>query len=168
MEPAEKPFFHLEQARFSRMDREELFTYLMACVDTVPDQRRVTVLFSDIEQELSDSSQLAPALVTAEEGDMAPVEYLRLGEVSEAARRTRRILALDTGTDEAEGDDPFRNAPRVHLSIPRIDTYLSGDKSVLGTSVFDRVTDHVSNCSGCGDVIEDRKQDVTLQTRSES
>jgi hypothetical protein len=126
-------------------------------VSTLPNRRAVTVTFAELAQRLRRQADgLAPLL---EVGDPSPWQYLRLGEISQAARAVQ--FYAQNGPPQG-GDDPFAAERPVHVSTPRLDAYVSGDRLVLGDAVYDEIDRHLESCDACRAAAEYRRSRLGL------
>ena len=91
-----------------------------------------------------------------EAGDVSPFDYIELGELS-AALRTARVAAGVEQPGSASGPSPYDNAAVVHLSVPRVDLYVRGERDALGEQTFDHMAKHIAHCHVCEDAVEIRR-----------
>jgi hypothetical protein len=91
-----------------------------------------------------------------EAGDVSPFDYIELGELS-AALRTARVTAGVEQPGSASGPSPYDDIAVVHLSVPRVDLYVRGERDVLGERTFEHMTEHIARCHACEDAVEIRR-----------
>lgn len=128
-------------------------------VSTVPNRRAVTMTLAELTvQTGQDGDGLADLL---ELGDPSPWDYLRLGEIAQAAR-VARINARAVAPEDRYREGPFKAEQRVHISTPRLDAYLRGERDVLGEPVFTRIAAHIDGCDACHAAADYRRERLTL------
>lgn len=140
-----------------KFDRCTRFLQLMLeaaeLADTVQAHRQIVQSCARVSKTTQDVYALEALLRS---GDTSPLELFGIGEAS-AAVRNARIAAGAARAGLTVGPSPFDTAPTVHLSVPRVELYVRGERQLLGESIFDRMTEHIDGCSACREVVEHRR-----------
>lgn len=132
----------------------ELLQEAAETVETVPSRRAAIMTFADlIRQTGQEPDGLATLL---EVGDPSPWEYVGLGEIAQAARVVR-INARVERPEDRDPQGPFKVSQRVHISTPRLDAFIRGERDVLGHEVYKRIGEHVASCKACGAAADYRR-----------
>lgn len=127
-----------------------LVTRTAGLVDTVPDRREVVVESARLLKAIGGDAAQLEELQTTQDGGYTAIDYIRLGELEEAVEHVRN-LANRVIDGQAMADDPFAEAPAVHLSTTRIDMLIKGRQKELGVEVANHMALHIENCPGCSD-----------------
>jgi hypothetical protein len=90
------------------------------------------------------------------EGEFSALEYIELGELS-SAERVARIAAGKQAPAGEFGPSPYDHLPTVHLSVPRVDLYVRGERDVLGERTFENMKAHVDECLACKGAVASRQ-----------
>lgn len=147
-------------AGYERLGRCQRFLSLVArmagLVDVVFDRREVVIGCAGL---LKDTGQ-GPARLEElfRQGGFSAVDYLRLGEVSAALEQVQALAAPGSAQQARLPEhDPFATAPTVHLSTTRIDSYVVGERELLGDEVSNRIKLHLPECDACRNAVEYRR-----------
>ena len=136
----------------------DLLWTLTGLVDTVSDKRAVTmecaVLLKDVHRDAAGLGRLLA------EGEPPGLELIRLGEISAAAAAARRSAGASHPWEQTSEELPYAAVEQVHLSLPRLDLYLQGDREALGHGVYDRITVHVEECGACVTALATRRRQL--------
>lgn len=141
-----------------QIDRCRLYVATVAStacqVVTMSDRRAVVLELGRIVHDRRlDAKSLRKALERTGADDISALEYVRLGEISSAARAARAAAGLRREAISESGG-PFGNVPRVHLSPGRIGQYLAGSRDLLGDAVFNFIGEHLGSCEACDAAVE--------------
>jgi hypothetical protein len=123
-------------------------------VSTLPNRRAVTMTFAELVGQTGRNAQGLASLF--EEGDPSPWQYVRLGEVAQAARAVRLNAQVES-PEERDESGPYGGERRVHVSTPRLDAYIHGDREALGDSVYEEIGRHLESCETCRAAAEYRR-----------
>lgn len=119
---------------------------LVALVDTASDKHLAAGAYAALlALAAGDRAKLDAALHT---GDPSPRDLFALGEI--AAGERMAALALEGREPRRDPDtNPFDERPTIHLSTPRLELYLRGDRATLGPNVYERIRQHLRDCGPC-------------------
>jgi hypothetical protein len=125
-------------------------------VDTVWDKRRVVTEWASLLDAVGEGASVQEVVAAIEatmsepgEDRLSPLGYVELGEVDQAAGLVRERL----GKLQSAPTDPYRGAPRVHLSESRIDLLLDDAEDLLGKTVHRRMKAHLDECDVCREAV---------------
>ncbi len=90
------------------------------------------------------------------EGKVSALDYLELGEISSAVRVARIAAGVEL-PGSAVGPSPYDGDPVVHLSVPRQDLYVRGERDILGERAFANITSHIGECRACEGAVQARR-----------
>jgi hypothetical protein len=96
---------------------------------------RVTDVGSKLDDELREIGR----------EDLSPSGYMRLGEVDKAGA----VVRARFDPRPVAATNPYAGTETVHLSESRIKLYLADERELLGSAVFDRITEHRLSCEPC-------------------
>lgn len=75
-------------------------------------------------------------------------KYLALGEI-DAAERVARAHLSGTAQAADPATNPFDARPTIHISTPRLEAYVRGDRDALGPGVYAKIEQHLEGCRAC-------------------
>lgn len=78
----------------------------------------------------------------------SPRQYMRLGEIGQAARFARIMVDAYRPEDLSLTILPSYGHP-AHISTPSLDAYVRGQREAFGDDVFDAIDEHVHVCRHC-------------------
>jgi hypothetical protein len=140
-----------------RLDNCERFLRLLCdaseMVATVRSRRFVTRTCAGLIRQTREDAAGLRGLFEA--GDPTPFEYIRLGEVAEAARAVR--VRASAGRPE---DERPAGASPAHISTPRLDAHIRRERETLGEAAFESIGGHLERCDACRGEAERRRQQI--------
>ncbi len=139
----------------ARGDARAVFVHevgqITALLDTEPDRRMAALAYAHL-LELA-GGNLEKVRAALQVGNPPPRELFALGEISSGERFAAAALGGSPVVRDSS-TNPFDAAPRVHISMPRLELYVHGDRATLGPRVFARINDHVHGCTACADAAD--------------
>ncbi|HEX8082650.1 MAG TPA: hypothetical protein VF529_00060 [Solirubrobacteraceae bacterium] len=126
----------------------ELLTYVeetVGLVDTLSDRRRLFLAAVRIARA---AQWNLPKLTAAfESGAFSALDFVRLGEISAAQRLALQLLGNEPLTPTVTAGSASEGS--VHLSTPRLQAFVRGDRQALGSMVSIRMQEHLLDCDRC-------------------
>jgi hypothetical protein len=133
----------------------ELVDRAAQLVDLAIDRRAVAMECSRLLKATGEDAAGLDRILN--DGAFSPMQYIALGEISQAAEVARMQSGLLRDSPD-EGTNPFDAAPVVHLSLPRIELYVRDKHEQLGDHVIESITAHLKTCDGgCPEAVAFRR-----------